>query len=333
MATVPTLHFNTDGLAPDHAFAAWRELMAPIMRVERIDGTVAPRGNLSCTVLGDVLASRMVFTPQRMIRDRRQAATTPDHLTFMLYMSGGLSGDIAGSAVVQQRNRIMSADMGRELDARGTRSSAIGLTVPRHLLADLDLARIPTFLDPERNRLLVARLQALWRRLPTTGEEEAGAVADELAAFLRRLFDPSRAADVLEGLELDTGLVALAGRMIDLHLASPDLSPAWLAERLNVSRATLYRAYAREGGIMHCVWERRLDAIRDCLADPFETRSLERLSADCGFKTPAHLSHAFRARFGITPREWRRTEANRVAVCLEETPARAHDWYGSLGRR
>ncbi len=172
-------------------------------------------------------------------------------------------------------------------------------------------------------------MQALWRRLPTTGEEEAEPIADELAGFLRRLFDPSQASDVLEGLELDTGLVALAGRMIDLHLASPDISPAWLAERLNVSRATLYRAYAREGGIMQCVWERRLGAIRDCLADPFETRSLERLAVDHGFKTLAHLSHAFRARFGVAPRDWRRTEASRIAISLEETPARAHDWYGS----
>ncbi len=81
--------------------------------------------------------------------------------------------------------------------------------------------------------------------------------------------------------------------MIDLHLASPDISPAWLAERLNVSRATLYRAFAREGGIMFCVWERRLEAIRDCLADPFETRSLERIAVEHGFKTLAHLSHAF----------------------------------------
>ena len=125
MSIIPTLHFNTDTLDPAQAFAAWRDLMAPIIRVEQVGGAPPPRGNLSCTMLGDILASRMVFSAQRMIRDRRHAAATPDHFTFMLYVSGGLSGEIAGSTVVQQRNRIMAANMGRELDARGVRSSAM----------------------------------------------------------------------------------------------------------------------------------------------------------------------------------------------------------------
>lgn len=333
MSSLPTLHFNTDHLEPAQAFAAWRDLMAPIVRIEQIKGAPVPRGNLSCTVLGDILASRMVFSAQHMVRDRRHAAATPDHFTFMLYVSGGLSGDVAGSPVVQQRNRIMAANMGRELDARGVSSSAIGLTIPRRLLADCAVERIPIFLDRERNRLLVARLHALYRRLPTATADDEPAIAGELTGFVRRLFDPSAASDVLQGPELDAGFVALVERLMDLHLASPDLSPDRLADGVGVSRTVLYRAFQNVGGVMHRVWEKRLEAIRIALEDPLETRSLARLASEHGFKDPAHLSRAFRARFGVTPREWRQTRRPHGTRTFEQTPAQAHAWYERLGQR
>jgi AraC-like DNA-binding protein len=332
MTIVPTLHFNTDGLDPAHAFAAWRDLMAPIIRVEQSEGAAPPRGNLSCTMLGDILASRMIFTPQRMIRDRRHAAVTPDHLTFMLYVSGGLTGEIAGCAVTQQRNRVMAADMGRELDARGARSSAIGLTVPRRLLADIDIERIPMFFDRERNRLLLARLHALYRHLPSTQVERAEEVAAELTGFVRRLLDGSSASDVLRGQELDACVVEMAERLIDLNLASSKLSPEWLAERLGTSRTSLYRAFEQTGGIMHRVWEKRLEAIRTALEDPLETRSITRLASELGFKTLAHLSRSFRSRYGVAPREWRHTRVGYSALTFERSPALAHDWYERLGQ-
>lgn len=333
MTIVPTLNFSTDALGPAEAFAAWRDLMAPIIQVERSDGTGLPRGNLSCTMLGDILASRMVFTPQRMIRDRRHAEVTPDHLTFMLYVSGGLTGEIAGCPVTQQRNRVMAADMGRALDARGARSSAIGLTIPRRLLEDVDVARIPMFFDPERNRLLIARLHALYRHIPSTQVDQAKGVEGELIGFMRRLIDGSSASDVLQGSELDIGLAEMAERLIDLHLPSPDLSPEWLAGHLRTSRTSLYRAFEKTGGVMQRVWEKRLEAVRAALENPFETRSITRLAGETGFRTLAHLSRGFRNRYGVPPREWRHVNVGASARTFETSPARAHDWYEQLGRR
>lgn len=335
MTIVPTLNFNTDGLDPTEAFASWRDLMAPVIRVEQSQGFELPRGNLSCTMLGDILASRMVFTPQHMIRDRRHAAVTPDHLTFMLYVSGGLTGEVAGCAVMQQRNRVMAADMGREVDARGARSSAIGLTVPRRLLADVDVdvGRIPMFLDQERNKLLIARLHALYRHLPSTRVDEAEQVAAELTGFVRRLLDGSSASDVLQGNELDVGVVEMAERLIDLNLPSPKLSPEWLAEHIGTSRTSLYRAFEQTGGVMHRVWEKRLEAIRTALEDTHETRSITRLASEFGFKTLAHFSREFRRRYGVAPREWRQAYGDHTVLTFERSPAQAHEWYERLGQR
>lgn len=50
----------------------------------------------------------------------------------------------------------------------------------------------------------------IYRRLPAIRASKAPALADEFVAFLRRVLDASRATDVLEGRELDGGLMALA---------------------------------------------------------------------------------------------------------------------------
>ena len=76
---------------------------------------------------------------------------------------------------------------------------------------DAGLIRVagdPLGFDAARNRLLAARISDIYRRLPTTRADEAPALADEFVAFLHRLLDASQAPDVLDGRELDGGLMA-----------------------------------------------------------------------------------------------------------------------------
>jgi len=192
-------------------------------------------------------------------------------------------------------------------------SDTLGLTVPRSLLDATVVDRLPARFDPPRERLLAARIGALHRRLPAMTMADLPSATAELLAALRRLFDPSRAVDALDAPELDTDLVTLAERLIAGMLADPDLSSTLVAERLNVSRATLYRAFTPLGGVMAHVWAMRLDAVRAALDQPAERFTLARLAADCGFKTISHLSRSFRMRYGASPREWRLALVNQVS--------------------
>ena len=74
---------------------------------------------------------------------------------------------------------------------------------------------------------------------------------------------------------------------------------------MRVSRATLYRLFEPEGGVMHFVQGERLGAVRDALADPLETRTLGRLAETFGFGSPSQLSRSFRNRYGVPPQAWR----------------------------
>ncbi len=333
VAAPQTLSFNTQGLADEQAFSEWRDLLAPMVRVERARGGLAPRGNLSCTLLDDILFSRMTFNAQVMIRDRACATGTPDHFTMMLYPVGGLEGELAGEAVTRQPDRIMAVDMAKQMHMRGARSSAFGLTIPRAIITDIDPGSVPVRLDPRRNRLAVARLAALCRQVTDGSGGDASALASEVLGFVRRLLDPSSCRDVLEGAELDGGLVELAERLIERCLTACEITPAFIAERLGVSRSSLYRAFERSGGIMQRVWEMRLDAIRAALDDPFEIRSLEQLALAHGYKSLSHMSRGFRARFGATPGAWRREFAGRAKSGSPTDTDLAHRWYDGLGGR
>lgn len=149
------------------------------------------------------------------------------------------------------------------------------------------------------------RPRDLYRRLATTRADASPAVAGEFVAFLHRLLDGSRATDVLEGCELDGGLLALARTIVQANLSQSDLSPEFIAGRMQVSRATLYRLFELEGGVMHFVQGERLRTVRDALADPMEPRTLGRLAEIFGFRSLSQLSRSFRHRYGAPPQAWR----------------------------
>jgi AraC-like DNA-binding protein len=92
---------------------------------------------------------------------------------------------------------------------------------------------------------------------------------------------------------------------VDAHLADEHLGPDEIAAAANVSRASLYRLLAAEGGIRAVLLKRRLDqALRLMLADNKDDRSLADIAKCCGFGGTSQFSRAFRARFGVPPRQY-----------------------------
>ena len=93
---------------------------------------------------------------------------------------------------------------------------------------------------------------------------------------------------------------------IDAHLGNAQLGPDEIADAANLSRASLYRLLAAEGGIRTVLLKRRLDeALRLMLADNKDERSLKEIVKRCGFGGTSQFSRAFRARFGVPPRQYR----------------------------
>jgi len=112
-----------------------------------------------------------------------------------------------------------------------------------------------------------------------------------------------------------TSAAALAGDLRDHALArrsDPGLSPEAVAGVGYVSVRQLHRLFARDG-LTFGWWvrEHRLRRCRDDLADQRLSQvTIAEIAARWGFRSAAHFSRAFRARYGITPADHRR------ACCL-----------------
>lgn len=119
-------------------------------------------------------------------------------------------------------------------------------------------------------------------------------------------------------------LIFRAKRFIEMHLGNSDMDPAMIAESLHVSVKHLQRVFkSHEISLMRYVWsvrlghaERLLRASRAC------EMPAQEIAWRCGFSTAAHFSHAFKDRYGTSPREFR--DLSVAATVVNPLPESIH---------
>ena len=162
-------------------------------------------------------------------------------------------------------------------------------------------------------RLTSPYLQTLARTAGPSGDPPAQAFIDaalDLAVSALRVVvgtgsrvDPHR-----------NSLIAELKRYALAHLSDPDLSPATVARASFISVRQLHRLFAYEG-VSFGAWlrEQRLRRCRDDLTNQQLThRAVSEIAARWGFRSAAHFTRAFHARYGTTPAELRSDRALRL---------------------
>jgi AraC-like DNA-binding protein len=190
-------------------------------------------------------------------------------------------------------------------------------------------AVFPPSLLPLRDADL-ARLAAL--RVP--GDHGAAALISSLARQLPEHLDgcTERGAARLAGAVLDLLVVALADRLertaeispetrqwallrrtyalIEQRLADPELCPGELAAAQFISVRSLHKLFeTQQTTVAEWVRQRRLErCARDLLDPALAGESIGAIGARWGITSQAHFSRLFRARYGVTPSDYRATD-------------------------
>jgi AraC-like DNA-binding protein len=91
----------------------------------------------------------------------------------------------------------------------------------------------------------------------------------------------------------------------NLHL--PELSPQFVARRFGLSVRTVHLRFQKiEQTFGQWLLEARLDACSRALQHPLQrTSSISQIAYGCGFNDLSHFNKTFRARFGMSPSQWR----------------------------
>jgi AraC-like DNA-binding protein len=93
------------------------------------------------------------------------------------------------------------------------------------------------------------------------------------------------------------------------HLPDAGLPPGTVAGAHHVSLRYLHKLFeAEQATVAEWIRRRRLEHCRRDLLDPvLGERPVSAIASRWGLANPTHFSHAFRAAYGVTPLEYRRT--------------------------
>lgn len=134
----------------------------------------------------------------------------------------------------------------------------------------------------------------------------ASATIDLTRALLASAVGSGRAVDDV----LAETMLARVRSYVREHLTEPALDARQVAAAHAISVRQLYRlCSAAEFSLEQWIIHQRLEGARGELCDPASRdRSIAMVARRWGFTDPSYFSRRFRSAFGLTPRDWRRTD-------------------------
>jgi len=148
---------------------------------------------------------------------------------------------------------------------------------------------------------------------PASSGALAQSILDLTAGFADDFFSRRSAPEVVR-----SNLVSAARQHIREHATSPLTTPATVAAALQVSQRTLQKAFEREDTtVAAAILDVRLRHARALLEREAATGvSIDRVCVRAGFASASSFSRAYKGRFGLSPREWRRLHGIRQPAHL-----------------
>ena len=105
-------------------------------------------------------------------------------------------------------------------------------------------------------------------------------------------------------------MIQKAIQIIEEHLTDPELTPAFLSEKLNLSRSTLYRKIKRATGlpIIGFINKIKLQRAASLLAD--KDKTITEVAYEVGFNSAKHFRNCFTREYHQTPGEYQKALAS-----------------------
>jgi AraC-like DNA-binding protein len=301
--------FATDGIAPPERLAFWNSL------VDRVySGTYVKSpndefsGEMWTWQVGDLAMIRPRSTASFVGRDPRY--TADERLILHL--------QCRGSSIHKQSGTETTLGAGDFIIASPHEAYAIDLAAHELLVVEFPRAplaeRFPGIDDALRQRMSGSTpgarvfhdfLLSLWRQSQQELADDdwqdgvSQVFYDLVALAMRGASKPDAPAQ-------DSALRRRVLGIVEAQLADPGLRTLSLASACNASVRTIQNMFAAMGTTPSAyILERRLARAAERLVSA-QGASITEVAFELGFNDSAYFARAFRQRFGISPREWRR---------------------------
>lgn len=261
--------------------------------------------------LGTVLLVRTEITAmtwERCAEDIRDSDYQP--LIVNLMVEGAAEGDMDGRPFQEPSGTYHFHDLARPSRHASTRSLTYALVLSREIAK-------AWFSPIERLHGLVVGggaagavidlVQSAWRLLPTLSPDAAARFERALLELLVIGIEQAEPTARLHGAAVDR-LRAAAIEAIDHRLGLERASTSELARVLDVSVEHLTEAFRIDGGLTGFLLTRRLEAACAALTGLERVEPIGNIAHRLGFSDAAHLSRAFRKRYAMSPRDYRKAQ-------------------------
>lgn len=320
------------------AFEQYRKGCAHLFDVSLLSPEETFFNRLEGYHLGPVLFARCQGVPQRFERKPSHILIDgADSVMAVLELEGGdWRGDYDGRPAGSHMGQIRIVDMARPFDMSTGPYRSVHLMTPRAQLegcGDLDFHGLVVSEDSPSGRLLGSHLRALNDVVDSLTIREAEPAAKAIVTLLGGAILAHAEPASGDPRPVEKMLLASGRRFVEQRLDDVELSPEAVRRHLGVSRSLLYKAFEPLGGVSAFIQGRRLDQAFDAiLQDRTEQHTLGEIAYRHGFRSDAHFSRAFRARFGVTPGRLRRVgeAARQEGLSALERPDDVWTWLRSL---
>ncbi|WP_433761782.1 helix-turn-helix domain-containing protein [Brucella anthropi] len=287
----------------------WRSAIKPIYEIVAENRKYQFSGTIAARALGTFHVGTTSFNTQNYSRTRKLIAQGGlDHYVLQLITAGSLRGDFNGVDVVAKPGDIVIIDLTQTVESQASAGSRITVTIPRNELERMvgwrNLHGLILSANAPLTRLLFDYLHSLQSLTGKLGKAEAKSAQEAMLTLL------GAGINGVESLPVNIPMRKSILAYIDDNLFNPLLGPNLIVQNLRVSRSRLYRTFDTEGGIATIIREKRLDhAYRILVGECSRHVSFKEIAYRCGFHDGAQFTRAFKARFGVSPKEAREIKA------------------------
>lgn len=315
--STPILRYSTEDLPPEARYEAWLARDWP--RSERLYRTVPTEPFnvlMESASLGQTLFARTEITAmtwERRAEDIRKSDFHPIIVNMMV--RGTAQGDLDGRHLVEPDGTYHFHDLARPSLHGSTASLTYSLIVPRDLAAAWfsPLDRLHGLLVAGEAAAAVMDLaENFWRMLPELTPQGLARFERSFLELLAVGVDVA-APGASARATVEDALRVAAVAAIDQNLGLARASACELCRALNVSSDQLAAAFRADCGVRSYLLTRRLEEARSALSGLKRKEPIGTIAHRLGFSDAAHLSRAFRQRFGMSPRAYRQLHGDAVA--------------------
>jgi AraC family transcriptional activator of tynA and feaB len=308
---------DTEVVPPTQRLDYWRQTVSANDGIRIVCGSDNFVGKMRRRSLGKCALYEMVTeTPHRAVRQRSR-----DGLCFVNIQLNTRDAFFRGQreyGLMSGSMAVYEANTEYELDFNGA-SNSIVLAIPRAEL-EASVANLRSHLEHSfhYDSELVRLLAHLCKGILDSERRLNQAVHDELSSSVLNLVAATMHQANDEAPQAPTwGQNAMLNRIkshVRKNIQDAELDPAKVADAIGITVGYLHKVFRSEdSSIMRFILSERLERCRMELARGDRVENISQIAFTWGFNDASHFTRSFRAKFDMSPREYRRRAVEQVS--------------------